>query len=494
MNKIKNEYFFLILILLIAFYLNFTPHMDYSYPVHVDEWTNFAYSQSLINSKNTVFIEPFIGEKIIENDLEIGMRLFLALFKEITGLEWLYVVRYLPSVIFLITVLSVYVFASKSGYGLQAAFLAAMIPTSVRLIGPGFLVAVGVGILFIPLSLFIAHYSKKYSILLIYIVFLFLLHPPTALAIILLLIPYIVLNYGKDTPHSKKLAITLLFAFLISLPRLYFLVFPTAEAIISPTNYFLPPAPEVFKVYGYIPTFLFVLGIFYISMNYDSKGYSLVVASILLLLPIVLFARYQIGYGIIYDRNFSYLMILMGIIGGYGLANMYNSIKVRRGGRVLYLLIILLTLGTSITSHASSPYYHVIDNTKYDDFIWIKNNMGDIKGITVLDPWTAKAYVPITGRFVYSHIPLGPSQYTFQRNNEIYQFFKNKGKNSSFLTSNNISIVYTDSLIDNSELVKIKPRIYLYYSFVNSSVPSLDSSTIKIDNVTISTPLIADMR
>lgn len=494
MNRPKNKYFWLILILLIAFYLNFTPHMDYPYPVHVDEWVNVAFSQSLINSKSTVFIEPFMGEKMVENDLEIGMRLFVALFKEITGLAWLSVVRYLPSVIFLITVLSVYVFASKSGYGLQAAFLAAMVPTSLRLIGPGFLVAVGVGILFIPLSLFIAHYSRKYSILLIYIVFLFLLHPPTALAIILLLIPYIVLNYGKDATHSKKLAITLLFAFLISMPRLYFLVFPTAEAIISTTNYFLPPAPEVFNVYGYIPTLLFILGIFYISKNYDSKGYSLVVASLLLLIPIVLFARYQIGYGIIYDRIFSYLMILMSIIGGYGLMKIYKSIKVISGGKLLYLLIILLTLGTSITSHASSPYYHVIDNTKYDDFIWIKNNLSDIEGITVLNPWTAKAYAPITGRFVYSHIPPGPSQYTLQRNNEIYRFFKNKGENSSFLTSNNISIVYTDSPIDNSELVEIRPRIYLYYSFVNSSVPSPDSSTIKIDNVIINTPLIADIR
>lgn len=494
MNKIKNEYFFLILILLIAFYLNFTPHRDYPYPVHVDEWTNVAFSQSLINSKSTVFIEPFMGEKMIENDLEIGMRLFVALFKEITGLAWLHVVRYLPSVIFLITVLSVYIFASKGGYGLQAAFLTAMIPTSVRLIGPGFLVAVGVGILFIPLSLFIAHYSKKYYILFLYIVFLFLLHPPTALAIILLLIPYIVLNYGKDTYHSKKLAITLFFAFLISMPRLYFLIFPTAEAIISPENYFLPPAPEVFKIYGYIPTFFFITGTYYITRNYAIKGYSLVAASFLLLLPIVLFARYEIGYGIIYDRNFSYLMILMSIIGGYGLMKMYNSIKGRRGSRALYLLILLLTLGTSISSHALTPYYHVIDNTKYDDFLWIKNNLSDIEGITVLDPWTAKAYVPITGRFVYSHIPLGPSQYTFQRNNEIYQFLNDKGKNSTFLASNNVSIVYTDTPIDNPELIEVRPRIYLYQSSANSLVSLPDSSTIKIDNVTISTPLITDMR
>jgi hypothetical protein len=119
MEIYKNKHVWLILILLLAFHLNFTPHKDYQYPVHVDEWVNFAISQAILDEGNVVYTEPFMGEKIITNDLEIGLRTFLAVFKDLTGFSWIFIFRYMPGIIFMITVLGVYTFANRGGYGID---------------------------------------------------------------------------------------------------------------------------------------------------------------------------------------------------------------------------------------------------------------------------------------------------------------------------------------------------------------------------------------
>lgn len=458
----KKKHIWLILILLLAFYLNFTPHKDYQYPVHVDEWVNFAISQAILDEGNVVYTEPFMGEKIITNDLEIGLRTFLAVFKDLTGFSWIFIFRYMSSIIFMITVLGVYTFTNRGGYGLQAAFLAALIPTSVRLIGPGFLVAVGVGLMFIPLSLFLAYNTKKYLLLFIFTAFLFLLHPPTALAVIAVLIPFVLLNYRNDPKHSIYIAAALMFAFLISSPRLAHLVAPTAGSMVSVTKHFLPLAPHVFKVYGSLQTLIFVIGFFMLGKRGERNDHSLMFASVLLLLPITVYAQFTIGNLIIYGRSYSYLMLLMSIIGGYGLFSISTRLKRYSPGLAIYVLLIISILGTAVVAHSNTPYYHVMDKQEYGDYLWIKENLGDIQGISVLEPWNAKAYAPITGRFVYSHIPPGPSEFCEKRNREIYGFFKDGGNNSTFLEANNISIVYTKKTITNPDLTEVNPRIYLY--------------------------------
>jgi hypothetical protein len=310
--------------------------------------------------------------------------------------------------------------------------------------------------------LFLAYNTKKYSLLFIFTAFLFLLHPPTALAVIAVLIPFVLLNYRNDPKHSMYIVAALMFAFLISSPRLAYLVAPTAESMVSTSTWFLPFAPTVYKVYGYLPTLMFVAGIFALGWRSKIKDHSLIFASVLLLLPIVVFVQLYIGNGIIYDRNYSYLMILMSIIGGFGLLSISTALKKYRFGQAIYVLLVISILTTAAIAHSNTPYYHIMDEQEYTDYLWIKENLEDVKGISVLEPWEAKAYAPITGRFVYSHIPPGPSEFCEKRNREIYEFFKNGGNNSTFLEANNISIVYTKKTITNPDLTEVKPRIYLY--------------------------------
>ena len=44
------DYIILPLVLALAAYLAFLPHLGYSYPVHVDEWLHMAYSNAMLQA------------------------------------------------------------------------------------------------------------------------------------------------------------------------------------------------------------------------------------------------------------------------------------------------------------------------------------------------------------------------------------------------------------------------------------------------------------
>jgi len=47
---IKSDYIILVPILALAFYFAFIPHLNYPYPVHVDEWVHLADSEAMQKS------------------------------------------------------------------------------------------------------------------------------------------------------------------------------------------------------------------------------------------------------------------------------------------------------------------------------------------------------------------------------------------------------------------------------------------------------------
>jgi hypothetical protein len=183
----------------LAFYLAFIPHHDYPYLVHLDEWNHLAYSKAMLQAGSTTFIDPFYGQSTVSlsSDLEASFQLFWGVFHQISGIPWLTIFRYFPSLVFIITVLSVYVLARREGFGWEAAFFTSLIPTTVGILGPGFLVPVAMGMLFIPLSLFLAFNFRSwlsYVVLLIFMSFLVSVHAATAVGLAIILVPYILLN------------------------------------------------------------------------------------------------------------------------------------------------------------------------------------------------------------------------------------------------------------------------------------------------------------
>ncbi len=147
----------LILVLLLAFFMAFIPHIGYSFPLHLDEWTHLVYSKAIQQTGAITFPNPFVADDISEvgsDNVWVGYHILLAVSQKVTGIDWLVLWRFGPSVIFMLTVLCVCIFANRQGYGLEAAFFTCLLPTSIGILGPAFMVPMALGLLFIPFRCF----------------------------------------------------------------------------------------------------------------------------------------------------------------------------------------------------------------------------------------------------------------------------------------------------------------------------------------------------
>jgi hypothetical protein len=460
----------------LAFYIAFIPHQNYPYPLHVDEWVHLAYAKAMLQAGSTTFTEPFFGEStvVLSSNLEAGFHLFWGIFQRISGISWVTIFRYFPSIIFMLTVLSVYVVAQRQGFGWEAALLTCLIPTTVGILGPAFLVPVTLGLLFIPLTLFLAfNFSSGWSYLVLFLFtsFLLTLHAPSAIGAVMVLVPYILLNLKGNFKHSLGLILALVIPFLAPFPWIFGMLLPTATGLLTPQP--LPTYidfPQIIKTYGYLPVLLCLLGTFLLALRGGKKNYGLIFALLTLLIMVVTFFTFHYGLHIMYTRGLMYMMLMVGIIAGAGLAGVKNlSLPKKLGtwlkapfvtqnvGKLLCLVLIGAILAVGIPDRQAIPYYHMIDEKDYQAFVWIAENVAKEYDKAVLDPWKATAFSAITGRRVYTRIHEFPKP----SDEEASKFLEGGCKDTAFLRENGISIVYTRGECRNPELVKVRENIYL---------------------------------
>ncbi len=452
-NKVRNlnvdPRYVLVLILLITAIFAYYPHHGYDYPMHRDEWIDLAISKAIIDAESVNYVEPFYGKRVVQHDLEIGLRLWVSELILSSDMNEYMLMKYLPIFMSCFIVFSAFLFARQLGYGLEAAFFTALIPTTIRLLGPAFVVAVSLAVAFMLLAAYIAFKQNKkkvdYAVLFIFLIFTFLTHPPTAIATYILLILYVALY--RDV---RVLAVLLIpvFMFLFYFPQISSAMGDPARLLerLSFDTFveFGSPAKE----FGYIPAILAILGVIR-SRRTDVP----VVAALLLLL--ILNNVYSILGTIpllMPERNYFYIMVLTSIVAGYGLYTI-RSKTILAG-----LVIAVIALGFSAQSHANEEYYYIVNDQEFEDFVYIKENVSGDK--VLLRPWEGFAFPAITGKHVYVY-PASPSEGVKEKSAKAYTFLEYKCKDTSFLKKNNIDIVHAHDGCQNSALKKVKDRIYV---------------------------------
>lgn len=473
----KFEYLVLVTIMMLAFYLVFIPHNNYLYPVHLDEWNNIAFSNEIIKLGGVIGLDdPFSGgAPIYLQKFEVGFHLFWAVFHQISGISWLTIFRYFPGIIFVITVLSVYVLGNRQGFGWQAAFFTSMIPTTVGILGPAFLVAVAMGLPFISLSLFIAFNLRSwwsYTVLFIFATFLISMHAPTAICLVLVLTPHILLNLTSNFRHSLGVTLAVVVPFLLPLPWIIKALLPTIKSLFAQS--FLDPyvyVPIVIKTYGYLPVLFCLLGIWQLTIKGGRSNYSLLLGLLALLMMLATFFTFHYGIQIVYYRGLVDMMLMLSIVAGAGLMMIKNlSLPLRlvtrlrippiiskNIGNALCIILVGLTLAICIPVRQGIPYYHMIDSEDYQSFVWIKENVGNDYETAILDPWKGTAFTAITGKKVYTKISVNP----LPKDEKAYKFLSDGCSDTDFLRQNGISIVYTQSPVHNPYLVEVTKNVYL---------------------------------
>jgi len=472
----KFDYLMLPLIMALAFYIAFIPHQNFPYPVHIDEWVHLAYSEAMLKASSTTFINPFLGQATLSlsSNLEAGFHLFWGIFQRISGLSWLTIFRYFPSIMFMMTVLSVYTLARRQGFGWEAALFACLIPTTVGILGPAFLVPVAMGLLFLPLSLYLAFNFRSvwsYLMVLIFTSFLLSIHAPSAIAVVIVLAPCILLNLKSNFKHSLGLTMALAIPFLALFPWIFDLVLSTARELLVPQ-----PMPEyvdlppIIATYGYLPILFCLLGTFVLAMRGRREDYGLTLGLLAMLLMLVVFFTFHYGLYIMHQRGLMYMMLMASIVAGAGLMWVKNISLPRKVGirlraslitqnidKILCLALVGLTLALCIPARQSIHYYHMIDKQDYEAFVWIKDNVSDDYEKAILDPWKATAFAAISGKHIYTRIHTAPKS----SDRQASEFLRDGCTDTGFLRENGISIVYTRAPCQNPDLVKVRKNIYL---------------------------------
>lgn len=472
---VKPDYLLLIPILVLAFYMAFIPHLDYLYPVHIDEWVHMAYSNGMMTEGQINFPEPFKGGAIaFEYKLELGFQLFWGVFQRISGISWPDIFRYFPSVIFMITVLSVFVMARKEGFGWEAALFTCLIPTNVGIMGPALLIPVSMALLFVPLALFIAFNFRSigsYLVLFIFNLFLISIHSPSAICVVLILVPYILLSLKGDFKRAFGLFLSLIAPFIVTLPWTYGLIVSYGQGLFTEQ---LPSVgrvlPIIMQDYGYLLILSCLLGTFWLSIKAGKKNYGLVLGLMIILVMLATFYTTHYGILILYLRGLLFGMLMAGIVAGAGLmavrritlpetitARLKTPFIKQGFGIVLCVVLLGFTLATTIPSRYNTPFYHMIDEVDYNSFVWIKENVTEDYQKAILDPWKATAFTAITGKRVHTRIHFSPQA----KDREADVFLANGCVDTAFMKENGISIIYNRQPCSNPDLVELRKNIYL---------------------------------
>ena len=312
--------------------------------------------------------------------------------------------------------------------------------------------------------------------------FLLSIHAPTAVGLVIVLAPYILLNLKGNFKHSLGITLALAIPFLAPFPWIFSMLLPTAKSLLGPQ----PPLiyvdlPHLVSTYGYFPIGFCLLGTLVLAIRGRKENYGLILGFLALLLMLLAFFTFHYGVRIMYTRGLTYMVLLMSIIAGAGLMAVKNfklpqrlSVWLRAPlitqniGKFLCIVLIGLTLATCIPDRQDIPYYYMIDSQDYEAFVWIKDNVNESYEKAILDPWKATAFAATTEKYVYTRIHTAPKD----TDKEAREFLRGGCTDIAFLRENGISIVYTrvhdraqnrniNYSSDNPELVEVAKNIYL---------------------------------
>ena len=491
-SSLKNPKVLLLLgILAFTVFMAFLPHLSNGYylPFHVDEWIHWEYSRAVMEQGSSVFINPYTGNGTIRS-LESGFHYITASLKWITGSSFNTIVVFMPAVIMLFMSLAAFAIGERSErkFGLEAAFLIAFIPTTCRILGPSFYIALSMGLLFTIFIIWLAQLKKMLATLLIpvFIWCVFLIHPPTALACIIIIFLYgLVLLLEKEYKFS---ILTMSFS-LIPIGLVFLLASrwgyelqQVIDAFFGGKTFFvdydLPQIWPSFEHLGFITWILCIIGAYAAFTKGKAIHRTFTLSAIAFIVLIGLYDKVGYGLPIMYERSFMYLFLMVALLAGFGLSELRRFITdhsehliskrykqlLRHRGLLFTVVVCIILLVTVVPAHLSIQYYQMINEDDCATFTWMNDHLNEYRNETHLynraavNPFYASPFSAITGLYIVSS-SMHPI-YGYELHTQMEDFLNNKCVDTAFLDDHKISVIYGDS--NNNNLTMIYSNVYLY--------------------------------
>jgi hypothetical protein len=489
---LKNKTIILLLLILcFSFFMVFLPHLanNYYLPFHVDEWIHYSYTRAVIEQGTiTTFINPYTGSGTITSP-EIGFYLASASIHWISTSSLATIFLFMPALIGAFLSLTAFVIGQRSPrrFGLEAAFLVAFIPTTVRFLGPSFYVPITLSLLVLLFLIWLVHLKKLQGIILIpvFILFVFLIHPVTALVSVGVLLVYtLFLLLEKEYRSALLISVLtivpiLLVVFVIGRWNSFIdLFFKSVSGQQFGLDFNLPPILVSFTDLGLLTWGLLIIGVYFAFTKGKALLQTLSISAIAFIIIIGLYDKFGYGFPSIYERLFLILFLLVVLIAGFGLAEIRRTLtSLKENGRFTAMkkwvhhldILVPVTLGVvilliALPAHLSTPYYEIITEQDYETFTWIHDHINSYRDSNhsysraVVDPYKASPFSAVTGLYIISS-SMNPV-YGYNLVGKMETFLQEKCRNTSFLDKYHLSVIYGDA--DNANLTKIHENVYLY--------------------------------
>lgn len=467
-----REHLILAAILVLAIALAYAPRWGDGLPIHVDEWWPLDAAKAMAAQQTVDFVEPRLGLWTLEQNPEVGFHVFVVALQLLLGADWLALFHVGPVVLVAALVVGVWCCARREGYAAEAALMAALLPTSVRVLGPQFFVPLALGLVFIPSTflLFTAgRPARALPIVALLIVFLFFTHPQSAAATGIM-----IGTYAFVTLLRRPIRAALLLA-LAALPFVLGLLL-LKEHGVDPSRLLEArsplPVPEFVLLFGLLPSALFLAGAFVTFLKPSPERLAWVFTSFVHLLLVTLFIVWGIGHPNLYDRAWMHGMLTMAVTAGYALYRIRTTtwLPTRWARPVAALSIVaLVVLAGTAQAGRSEGYYTVVDDQQYADMVWVAEHVDANGSRALVDPWLGTAFNALAGHKVVasSTFGIGSPRYNSSDfrglNNRVAveRALDQNATNERLLQRWNVTLIYTDGGVENENFTQVHPRVWV---------------------------------
>ena len=485
---------------ILAFALAIGPKSHLPFPTHVDEWTHLAYADALVQSGYVPHVEPLYGQETVGFRPELGFRVLLAELQLATGLQWDAMFPVLPGVVFAVFVVAMSCLGQSLGIGSILGVLALGTPTTLRFLGPSYAVPVALALVFVTALLIVAlqpSLRKKWglvvlaSVLLLGLLFVHPLTVVVAAPVLIAVFSYITYTQRKSTPRTVLAALGL----SVLLPLVWFLslVATIGPELLSEATRSVERGQGLVRNYvydaGFVRVALFALAAFAITLWKSSDRsqapyWSLLIVPGLFIAFIGLHAVGILPFSNLYDRTWLYLDMALCVMGGLGLAILANKVrlkdfwKLRLSHNALpYAIVVLagLIFANAWYIQATTPRYQLTTAATLEDFHWIRENLSDVQGTTLVHPLTAVVYPAAAGRPVFANAS-EPRPSSMERVQRAVELLEGKSADVHALQQEGIGIVYQPSWQDTQGMLEVHTGVFLTPPYDNLENPaSVDS-------------------
>ncbi len=368
-NREKYQILLISLTALVIFFLVYSPHFNYRFPYHVDEWHHISETIKLGQGE---YSGGTIGYRV-------GFHVFLLILSCVFNLVTVY--KFLPAIWAVISALVLFFIVYRKTNNFFIALFSMIffgsIKSNINLLGVWFFTPLSFSIPFIFLYVFFfsegIEKQNKRSILISLAIMAFVLfvHPISVLFAVPFLLIYSLMHLDYIKKEYKFFSLFLIipilgilfFSFMRKIPLsrviqtlIRELQFKYGWGVFEVSNAFT----ELYSIIGYILAIIGIVMLFIFSKN--MKKYLIYVlwpASLLVLITI--FRLTGVSYLSPYQRNLYYFVISLPILSAFGLYLLLELLK-KRQLKLSYKKIISVSLIIVVLILTFKSYYHLPEN------------------------------------------------------------------------------------------------------------------------------------